>query len=54
MLCNHERYMSKNNRFICLLCGAEIPNPYKGKQQEQDAPKAQEKPAKRRAKKEAK
>lgn len=53
-MCNHEQFMCRDNRFICLQCGAEIPNPYKAKQQKQDAPQAQEKPAKRRAKKEGK
>lgn len=52
-MCNHERFKCVNNRFICLLCGQEIPNPYTAKAEKEPAPEAQKKPAKRRAKKEA-
>lgn len=29
MACKHEQFKCTNNRFICLKCGQEIPNPYK-------------------------
>lgn len=29
MACDHKQFKCTNNRFICLKCGKEIPNPYK-------------------------
>lgn len=29
MACNHKQLRCTNNRFFCLVCGAEVPNPYK-------------------------
>ena len=34
MSCEHKRLKCTNNVFSCLDCGAVVPNPYKGKQQE--------------------
>lgn len=56
MGCNHERIRCTDNRFFCLVCGAEIANPYEADKQEG----AEEKPVetqkngrKRKARKEA-
>lgn len=51
-MCEHKRYMCRNNVFICLLCGAEIPNPYR-QPANAETREAKKQPAKRRAKKEA-
>lgn len=28
MPCNHDRYKCTDNRFFCLICGAEIADPF--------------------------
>lgn len=34
MACDHKQLRCTDNRFFCLLCGAEVPNPYKLDKQE--------------------
>ena len=56
MACNHDRYKCTDNRFFCLICGAEIADPFAVKEDTDRAAKpaeAQKKPVKRKAKKEA-
>jgi len=56
MACNHDQYKCTDNRFFCLICGAEIANPYEAEQREGQKEKPAEgakKPVKRKAKKEA-
>jgi hypothetical protein len=31
MACDHKQFKCVNNRFFCLKCGKEIPNPYEEK-----------------------
>lgn len=56
MNCRHERIRCTDNRFFCLICGAELPPPGDVKEipeERQDAPEEAKKPVKRKAKKEA-
>ena len=56
MACNHDRYKCTDNRFFCLICGAEIADPYEADKQagaKENAPEGLKKPVKRKAKKEA-
>ena len=56
MDCKHERIRCTNNEFFCLICGAEIGDPYEADKQagaKENAPEGLKKPVKRKAKKEA-
>ena len=56
MACNHDRYKCTDNRFFCLICGAEIGDPYEADKQagaKENAPEGLKKPVKRKTKKEA-
>ena len=56
MTCKHDQYKCTDNHFFCLICGAEIANPFAVKQPAAEAEKPAEgpkKPVKRKAKKEA-
>ena len=56
MNCRHERLKCTDNRFFCLICGAEIADPYDADKQaraKENAPEGLKKPVKRKAKKEA-
>lgn len=44
MSCEHKRLKCTNNVFSCLDCGAVVPNPYIGKQQEAREEKPSEAP----------
>lgn len=55
MACNHEKMRCTNNRFYCVLCGQELPNPYqvdKHPSEKENASEAAKKPVKRGRKKE--
>ena len=51
-MCKHERFMCRDCRFICLLCGQEIPDPYKDRAKAEPAQEAK-KPASKRGRKKA-
>ena len=56
MNCKHDLYKCTDNRFYCLICGAEIGDPYDAYKQagaKENAPEGLKKPVKRKAKKEA-
>ena len=56
MNCKHDQYKCTDNRFFCLICGAEIGDPYEADKQagaKENAPEGPKKPVKRKAKKEA-
>ena len=56
MACKHDQYKCTDNRFFCLICGAEIGDPYaddKQAGQKENATEGLKKPVKRKAKKEA-
>ena len=56
MDCKHDQYKCTDNRFFCLICGAEIGDPFAVKEDTDRAEKpaeAPKKPVKRKAKKEA-
>lgn len=56
MDCKHDRYKCTDNRFFCLICGAEIADPFAVKQPAAEAEKpaeATKKAVKRKARKEA-
>ena len=56
MPCNHDRYKCTDNRFFCLICGAEIADPFAVKEDTDRAAKpaeATKKAVKRKTKKEA-
>lgn len=56
MNCNHNQYKCTDNRFFCLICGAEIGDPFAVKEDTDQAEKpaeAPKKPVKRKTKKEA-
>ena len=53
MNCNHETFRCTNSVFYCLKCGAVIPNPFEGKEQEgqkENAPERSKKAVKRKPK----
>ena len=55
MACDHKSFRCTNNRFFCLVCGAEITNPYevdKHTGQEEKPVETQKSGRKRKAKKE--
>ena len=56
MNCNHKQLKCTDNRFFCLICGAEIADPHEADKQagaKENAPEGLKKPVKRKAKKEA-
>lgn len=56
MSCNHKQLRCTDNRFFCLLCGAEVPNPYvvdKQEGQEEKPVETQKMGRKRRTRKES-
>lgn len=53
MSCDHKRLRCTNNVFSCLDCGAVVPNPYEGKQQEAQGKKPAEAPKTTRKRKTA-
>jgi hypothetical protein len=56
MDCRHEQLRCTDNRFFCLICGAEIADPFVVKEDTDRAEKpaeAPKKPVKRKARKEA-
>ena len=56
MDCKHDQYKCTDNRFFCLICGAEIADPFAVKEDTVRAEKpaeAPKKPVKRKTKKEA-
>ena len=56
MSCDHKQLKCTDNRFFCLICGAEIGDPFAVKEDTGRAEKpaeAPKKPVKRKAKKEA-
>ena len=55
MACDHKQLRCTDNRFFCLLCGAEVPEPYavdKQKGQEEKPAEAQKTGRKRKRKEE--
>jgi hypothetical protein len=56
MNCKHERLMCTDNRFFCLVCGAEVASPHeadKQEGQEERTAETQKTGRKRKARKEA-
>ena len=56
MDCKHDQYKCTDNRFFCLICGAEIADPFAVKEDTDRAEKPAEAPkkaVKRKTKKEA-
>ena len=56
MDCKHDRYKCTDNRFFCLICGAEIADPFAVKEDTARIEKPAESPkkaVKRKTKKEA-
>lgn len=53
MKCTHSRLRCTNNVFYCLVCGAEVPNPYKHKGGETKPVEAKKTASKRKPKKES-
>ena len=54
MNCKHERLMCTDNRFFCLVCGAEVPEPYAVDKQErqEERPAETQKTGRKRKRKE--
>ena len=46
MPCTHDAIKCTNNVFFCLKCGAVVPNPFEGKEQEGQKENATERPVK--------
>ena len=55
MNCKHERLMCTDNRFFCLVCGAEVASPHEADKQEGQEEKPVETPknARKRKRKES-
>ena len=56
MTCKHEQVRCTNNVFFCLKCGAEVPSPYRVKNNsttEENASEAPKKAVKRTTRKKA-
>jgi hypothetical protein len=46
MNCKHESIMCRNNVFLCLKCGAEVPSPYQTDKHPTETANASEGPKK--------
>jgi hypothetical protein len=56
MDCKHDQYKCTDNRFFCIICGAEIADPFAVKEytdRDEKPAEAPKKAAKRKTKKEA-
>lgn len=50
MECDHKQFRCTDNRFFCLVCGAEIANPYEREGQEEKPVETQRNGRKRKRK----
>jgi hypothetical protein len=53
MNCKHDQYKCTDNRFFCLICGAEIADPFAVKEPAAEVEKSAEAPKKARKRKTA-